>query len=93
MIFTFGNCGKNRGRYHYLLHIVRLFFIFTDLHWSKNVLGLRPRTFLPNCKSVKIEKSLTIYTIYVLIVLGAGSQSGQVPWELQYNSVRYKHFS
>ena len=44
--FTFGNCGKNQGRYHYLLHIVRILFLFLQL-----------------CSGVKIEKSLTIYTI------------------------------
>ena len=39
MIFTFGNCGKNRGKYHYLLHILRLFsplYIFTQLQICKN---------------------------------------------------------
>ena len=54
-------------KYHYLLHIVRLLLLmFTDLQWGKNVLWLRPCTFLLQCKSVKIEKSLTIYTIYRL---------------------------
>ena len=57
---------KKRGRYHYLLHIVRLFSIFTDLQWGKNVQGLRPRTFLPNCKSVKLEK-MPPYIYYILV--------------------------
>ena len=47
MVFTFGNCGKNRGRYHYLLHIVRPFFIFTDLHGGKKPQYIRQGKFTP----------------------------------------------